>query len=467
METDVGKMEPHVTVGHLGDAKTILVVDDSATIRRAVEMVFLNTEYNVISSTSAPEALARLESVRPDIVLIDAAMPGTDGYELSEELRNRPRLRDIPILLMVNGAGPDTARSSDFDGHVQKPFGAKELLDPVKMLTGAIVAHGPLSFEEQLSLHRASARVQGRRPEDQEAEAARKDALDDQSEHQVTADAEREQEEAAADSNDLAEPRPSTPDELEAQSDDADHAEALDPTADVAPASSIAKPSLGPRMGLPTVLANEEEPEEIFDVEPLGDYNETSDSDELVRAASDGEDDQDVESEHTQERVISADMFGEFEDERTVAYDESAMDELIVASSPRTPMPAHTADHEAEEIAADSSAEEEAVPLSADVSPLAQPGKLAGGVRPVALPTPNLFETGDTEKPEVDVEMRAEAAGSEPLVFVGQSVEMASGMEPIPPSEGDAPVAKRSSAPLIVVLLALAAGVFLVLWKAL
>lgn len=159
-------MEGVSSAGTTADTKVLLVVDDSQTIRRAVELVFTATEYQVVSIASAAEAVVRAPDLQPVLALVDADMPGVNGYELSRRLKSDPRTAELPILLMCAEEGLDREAidAAEVDGHVTKPFRSRDLLDVVKMMTGALVtSEGPRSFEERLELYRLEQQAKDRR----------------------------------------------------------------------------------------------------------------------------------------------------------------------------------------------------------------------------------------------------------------------------------------------------------------
>lgn len=159
-------MEGVSSAGTTADTKVLLVVDDSQTIRRAVELVFTTTEYQVVGIASAAEAVVRAPDLQPVLALVDADMPGVNGYELSRRLKSDPRTAELPILLMCaeEGLDKDAIDAAEVDGHVTKPFRSRDLLDIVKMMTGALVtSEGPRSFEERLELYRLEQQAKDRR----------------------------------------------------------------------------------------------------------------------------------------------------------------------------------------------------------------------------------------------------------------------------------------------------------------
>ena len=79
--------------------KVILLADDSATIRRVVELTFSDQDCHVECVASGSEALQRLETLKPDLVLADVVMPGPSGYEICRKIKASPR--PIPVLLLA------------------------------------------------------------------------------------------------------------------------------------------------------------------------------------------------------------------------------------------------------------------------------------------------------------------------------------------------------------------------------
>jgi CheY-like chemotaxis protein len=115
--------------------RTILLADDSVTIRKIVELTFSDTDIRVESVASGREALDRLNDLRPDLVLADVVMPGPSGYEICRTIKqsNRP----VPVLLLAGTFEPfDAAEARDCgsDGHVTKPFDSRLLVERVEHL---------------------------------------------------------------------------------------------------------------------------------------------------------------------------------------------------------------------------------------------------------------------------------------------------------------------------------------------
>ena len=115
--------------------KSILLADDSATIRRVVELTFGDTEFHVETAASGREALAKLEALRPDLALLDVVMPEPAGYELCRQIKSSSR--PFPVLLLAGtfeAFDHDAARACGADGCLLKPFDSRALIDRVTTL---------------------------------------------------------------------------------------------------------------------------------------------------------------------------------------------------------------------------------------------------------------------------------------------------------------------------------------------
>lgn len=114
--------------------KQILLVEDSITMQKVVEITFGHEDYRITSAKDADEALQRIGEVRPDVVLADAGLPGKSGYDLCASLKADAGTREIPVVLLTGNFSPfDEARGqrAGVDAHVVKPFETQVLIDKV------------------------------------------------------------------------------------------------------------------------------------------------------------------------------------------------------------------------------------------------------------------------------------------------------------------------------------------------
>lgn len=104
--------------------KTLLLADDSSTIRRIVELTFAESDFRVESFADGESLLERIRQDTADVVLLDLIMPGISGYELCRKVK---ALQDLPVLLLAGAFEPldeQLAAECGADGSVVKPFEA-------------------------------------------------------------------------------------------------------------------------------------------------------------------------------------------------------------------------------------------------------------------------------------------------------------------------------------------------------
>ena len=115
--------------------KTILIVDDEASIRDMVAMTLELNGFDCIQAADATEAHSVIIDKHPDLVLLDWMMPGISGIELSRRLRRDKATREIPVI-MITAKGEETNKieglETGADDYVTKPFSTKELMARIK-----------------------------------------------------------------------------------------------------------------------------------------------------------------------------------------------------------------------------------------------------------------------------------------------------------------------------------------------
>lgn len=115
----------------------LLLADDSITIQKVVGIIFANEDYELTVVDNGNAALDKARELLPDIILVDALMPGKTGYEVCEAVRREPSLRHVPLLLLTGAFEPfdeGKARESGADDFISKPFESQHLIDKVKTL---------------------------------------------------------------------------------------------------------------------------------------------------------------------------------------------------------------------------------------------------------------------------------------------------------------------------------------------
>ncbi|NMC63918.1 MAG: hybrid sensor histidine kinase/response regulator [SAR324 cluster bacterium] len=120
---------------HSDEKPSILVVDDNPLIVNVVSSLLKSLEFEVFSSENGKHALEILEKHAVDVIICDIMMPQMDGYQLHNEVRNRPEYSHIPFLFLTAlGEEQDIYQGKELgaDDYLVKPFDPKELISVVK-----------------------------------------------------------------------------------------------------------------------------------------------------------------------------------------------------------------------------------------------------------------------------------------------------------------------------------------------
>jgi CheY-like chemotaxis protein len=115
----------------------LLLADDSITIQKVVGIIFANEDYELTVVDNGILALDKARESMPDAMLVDALMPGRNGYEVCQEVRADATLKHIPLLLMTGAFEPfdeNKARECGADDFISKPFESQQLVEKVKSL---------------------------------------------------------------------------------------------------------------------------------------------------------------------------------------------------------------------------------------------------------------------------------------------------------------------------------------------
>ncbi len=117
----------------------ILIVDDSATIRRSAESMLTTAGYDVVTAENGFEALSMVARHNPDLIFVDIMMPRLDGYQTCAIIKNNSRYRSTPVVMLTSKDGLfDQARGRvvGSDLYLTKPFTKEELLSAVQQYAG-------------------------------------------------------------------------------------------------------------------------------------------------------------------------------------------------------------------------------------------------------------------------------------------------------------------------------------------
>ena len=120
-------------------AKSILAIDDSASIRQMVSFTLKGAGYEVIEAVDGEDGLAKAKAKAVDLVLTDQNMPRMDGLSMVRALRQLPAYRTAPILILTtesSDAMKNQGRAAGATGWLVKPFDPNRLLEVVRKVLG-------------------------------------------------------------------------------------------------------------------------------------------------------------------------------------------------------------------------------------------------------------------------------------------------------------------------------------------
>jgi DNA-binding response OmpR family regulator len=115
----------------------VLLADKSVTIQKVVELVLQDKDFELKIANSGGEAMAALDSFKPDIVLTDVKLEDINGYELAEKVRSAIETQNVPVLLITGAFDPideELREKSGADDSIIKPFEADDLLGKINTL---------------------------------------------------------------------------------------------------------------------------------------------------------------------------------------------------------------------------------------------------------------------------------------------------------------------------------------------
>jgi CheY-like chemotaxis protein len=104
--------------------RRVLIVDDNEDAANSLALILQLGGHETASVYTAVDALQRAAAFRPEVVLLDIGLPGMDGYEVAQRMRELPGLRDIRLVAVTGyGRSDDRIRARDagFDDHLTKP----------------------------------------------------------------------------------------------------------------------------------------------------------------------------------------------------------------------------------------------------------------------------------------------------------------------------------------------------------
>jgi two-component system cell cycle response regulator DivK len=115
--------------------RKILIVEDNEDSRELLAKVLRNKGYMIVEAVDGEEAIEKVVSEKPDLVLLDISIPKLDGYEVAKRLKSREDVKDIPIVAVTAHAmkgDREKVIAAGFEGYISKPVNVRELPDQVR-----------------------------------------------------------------------------------------------------------------------------------------------------------------------------------------------------------------------------------------------------------------------------------------------------------------------------------------------
>lgn len=121
--------------------KNVMIIDDSASIRKTVGFILQEAGYGVVESINGRDALSKLNGKTFDLIICDVNMPDIDGITFVKTIKNDDRYsayKFVPIMMLTTESGldkKDEGRKAGAKAWILKPFRSDELLNAIKKLT--------------------------------------------------------------------------------------------------------------------------------------------------------------------------------------------------------------------------------------------------------------------------------------------------------------------------------------------
>ncbi|MNM85571.1 Response regulator MprA [compost metagenome] len=132
---------------------TVMVVDDSLTVRKASQRLLTRAGYQVVLARDGVDALRQLQEVMPDAMLVDIEMPNMDGFDLTRNVRADSRTTHMPVVMITSRTAEKHRRYAAEIGvnvYLGKPFNEDELLRTLRQLIGERAGNAAASVAQML-----------------------------------------------------------------------------------------------------------------------------------------------------------------------------------------------------------------------------------------------------------------------------------------------------------------------------
>ena len=115
--------------------KNILIIDDDPATTRLLEVLLTRAGYNILTENLSDKALETTKNHKPNLIILDLMMPGADGFEVCQEMKNDPELAEIPILMFTSANRADIRKQALAVGvneYITKPIHPNDLKQKIR-----------------------------------------------------------------------------------------------------------------------------------------------------------------------------------------------------------------------------------------------------------------------------------------------------------------------------------------------
>jgi len=119
-------------------AKKILIIEDDKFLRELIAQKLIKEEYDISEAADGEEGIKKIEEEKPDLILLDLILPGIDGFEVLSQMKNKPALSSIPVIILSNlGQKEDVEKGLKLgavDYLIKAHFTPAEIIDKIKIV---------------------------------------------------------------------------------------------------------------------------------------------------------------------------------------------------------------------------------------------------------------------------------------------------------------------------------------------
>lgn len=113
--------------------KTIFIIDDDKDILEALDIFFREVGFTVFSCEDGERVVSETKKIQPDVILLDLLLSGSDGAEITHNLKNNTETKTIPVIIIsAHPKAKQRAKACGADDFLSKPFDLDELLEKVE-----------------------------------------------------------------------------------------------------------------------------------------------------------------------------------------------------------------------------------------------------------------------------------------------------------------------------------------------